>query len=130
MKKIMMLVVMVAAFVLPTMAQSFSQQDPNTIQFQSTSTLQTSGSTYSSNPTLNEDGTAYSPAASAPAGGPRRIGGLPGGGGGGGGSVDLPDTSKDSGNVPVGDAVLPLMLMAMAYAVYSVARVYRRKRRL
>ena len=98
----------------PTQAQQFENEQPQ-VQFQSTSTLQGSGSTYSSTPTLNEDGTAYNPAAaSSPAkSGPRRI--LPG----------TPSTEGDPGNVPVGDAVLPLALMAMAFAgvVY-----FRRKR--
>ena len=117
-----MLWVMVALLVsAPAMAQSFSQQDPNTIQFQSTSTLQTSGSTYSSNPTLNEDGTAPSP--TGPRRAPKPIND----------DDDWEYRMDDIGggiSTPIGDAVLPLMLMAMAYAVYSVARVYRRKRRL
>ena len=113
MKKIMILVVMVAAFVLPTMAQ-IGKEDPNKVQFQSTSTMQASGSVLASQPMLNADGTAYNPAASSTPSGPRKIGGLPGTGGSG--SEGLPDTSKDGDNTPVGDAMLPLTLMALAFA--------------
>ena len=122
MKKIMM-ILMVAALALPTMAQTFGNQEQPNVQFQSTSTLQGSGSTYSATPALNADGTAYNPAAQAPArsgGSPNKIGALP---------TENPSTSG-SDNTPIGDAVLPLMLMVMAYAVYSAVRVYRRRRRV
>ena len=104
MKKIMILVVMVAAFALPTMAQNFEAQQPNAT-FQSTSTMMGTGSTYSSNPTINDNGTASAPSY-APASGPRKAGALP-----------PPPTVQegDSGNQPLGDAVLPLLLMAAAY---------------
>ena len=117
MKKIMMIVAMAAAFVLPTMAQN--NQEQLNVQFQSTSTLQGSGSVLSSQPMLNADGTAYNPTeASTPTkagkpGQPKTVG----------------PTTPTIDPSPLGDAVLPLLLMAMAYAVYSVARVYRRKRR-
>lgn len=114
MKKIMM-ILMVAAFALPTMAQTFGNQDQPNVQFQSTSTLQGSGSTYSANPSLNADGTAASPA-KAPAG-PAKAMGLPG----------MPSTEGDQGNTPVGDAVLPLMLMALAFG--GVIYLRRRKAR-
>ena len=101
---------------VPAQAQNFMEQNSYTA-FQSTSTMEGSGSAYSSNPTLDENGTASAPA-SAPAGGPRRIGGLPG-------SSDLPDTSKDGDNTPIGDAMLPLMLMAAAFG--GVVHMRRRK---
>ena len=85
--------------------------------FQSTSTMDGSGSAYSSNPTLDEDGTASSPSGSpakAPSA-PKRGLGLPG----------VPDTTDDPGNVPIGDAALPLLLMALGYAFVR----YRRKQR-
>ena len=118
MKKVMMIIVMVAAFVLPTMAQ-FGQQDPNKVQFQSTSTMQASGSTLASQPMLKEDGTAFNPAeSSAPANvsGKRKSTGLPG----------APNTEGVQGNTPLGDALLPLSLMALAFA----GVVYLRKRKL
>lgn len=111
--------VMVALLVsVPTMAQSFSKQDPNATQFQSTSALQTSGSTYSSNPTLNEDGTAPSPSPSQP-GGPRY--------------APKPinndeDWKEREGSIgsgistPIGDAVLPLTLLALAYIGFTALR--------
>ena len=43
------------------------------------------------------------------------------------------DTGGESGRSdesPVGDAVLPLLALAMVYAVYSATRVYKRKRRV
>ena len=106
---------MVAAAVLPTMAQ-IGQQDPNSVQFQSTSTMQASGSVLASQPMLNADGTAYSPAAAAPTSGPRKSGSMP-----------PPPTVEegDSGNQPLGDAVLPLTLMALAFA----GVIYLRRRR-
>ena len=95
-------------------AQTLTEQ-PN-VQFQSTSTLQGSGSTYSANPSLNADGTAYNPAealqspAQAPSG---------------------PNKAKPkdgTGNeYPLGDAVLPLMLMALAFG--GVIYLRRRKAR-
>ena len=116
MKYILMVISMVG--VLSVSAQQQTEQ-PN-VQFQSTSTMQASGSVLSSQPMLNADGTAYNPTeASAPTkvgkpGQPKTIG---------------PTHGEDNPN-PLGDAVIPLLLMAMAYAVYSVARVYRRKRRV
>ena len=104
---------MVAAFALPTMAQN--NQEQLNVQFQSTSTLQGSGSVLSSQPMLNADGTAYSPAeASTPAksgkpGQPKRI------------SVDG-DKDKLS---PLGDAVVPMLLCA---AVFCGVIALRRKR--
>ena len=112
MKRIVMIIMAVALVALPTMAQSFGQEDQLQTQFQSTSTLQGSGSVYSANPSLNADGTAYNPAeSSSPAqtpragSGPRKSGFFP----------DAPNTSGLQGNTPLGDAVLPLMLMALAY---------------
>ena len=109
MKKIMILV-MVAAFVLPTMAQ----------EWQSTSTMQGTGSSYT--PQVMAVGAtevidmattteSYSPA-KAP-GGPKKSG-LPGNPGHEGGD-----------NTPIGDAMLPLLLMATAFA----GVIYVRKRK-
>ena len=85
--------------------------------FQSTSTMQGSGSTYSSNPMLNAEGQAtYTTQESSPAyspGGPRRSIITPGPGG---------------IQQPLGDALIPLLLMVMAYATYLLLR--RRKSRV
>ena len=111
---------MVAAFALPTMAQNYEAQQP-TATFQSTSTFTGSGSTYSSNPTINENGVAttpsYSPARSS---GPRRT---QSSGDPWGQNQDGGDTSEEGS--PIGDAVLPLLLMSLAF----VGVTYIRKRR-
>ena len=122
--KLIMILVLVAAFALPTMAQ-VGEQQPNDNQFRSTSTMVGSGSNYSATPTINASGTANAPTfgGGGPRYAPKPIND----------DSDWEDRKEDIGggiSTPVGDAVLPLMLMAMAYAVYSVARVYRRKRRL
>ena len=105
--RIVMIIMAVALIALPTMAQ----QD----QWQSTSTMQGSGSTYSSQVTgvgaASVDNMAttttdsYSPAKA----GQRR---LPGG-------TNEPNQSEDS---PVGDALIPLMLFACAYLIIRAMR--------
>ena len=103
---------------LPTMAQTFGTKyaEKPSVVFQSTSTMIGSGSSYSVNPTLNTDGTAsYSGATYSPAqvsGGPRRI-------------VNPGDEDDDENGSPIGDAVLPLLLCALAFC----GVVYLRKRK-
>lgn len=95
----------VALMALPTMAQTFGTQKiehPNAV-FQSTSALQGSGSQYSATPMLGADGTAtldgaVSTPAQAPSG-PRR-------------TISNPDDSEEN---PLGDAVLPLLFMSLAF---------------
>ena len=111
-----MVVLMVALFALPVMAGWITQgNDSHVISsayaFQSTSTMQGSGSAHSSTPaSLNEDGQATysSPSVNSPAyapNGPRRSFGENSEGG----------TTSDPSS-PIGDAVLPLLLMAAAAA--------------
>ena len=111
--------VMVALLVsAPTHAQRFKQEQPQ-VEFQSTSTMQQSGSVYASQPMLNEDGTAYNPAA-AP-GGPRKTP-TPFST-----QEDIEEYVKKGGEIldtPIGDALIPLALMAIIYGFF----VYRRKR--
>ena len=118
MKKIMMIIMAVALVALPTMAQSFGDQEQPKAQFQSTSTMKTSGSVYASQPAINADGTAYNPslAATPTQSGPRKSKENP----------NDPGSTTDEGS-PIGDAVLPLMLMAIAFCgiVY-----YRRRKAL
>ena len=106
-------VLMAAALALPVMAQFTTAQEPST-QFQSTSGMKNSGSTYSANPTLNTDGTAaYNDASyeeSQQPSGPRKVG--------------PPNPEGDP--TPVGNAALPLLVMAFGYAGYILWR----KRRL
>ena len=109
MKNKIIVVLMAAAIVLPAMAQFSFAQEPNT-QFQSTSSLSGSGSTYSSSPTLGSDGTAaYNDSyteSSQPSSGPRRV------------SPPTPENDP----TPVGDAALPLLLMAVAFAATVAMR--------
>ena len=113
------MIVLAAVLALPVMAQ-FEYEEPNA-QFQSTSGMITSGSAYSSTPTLNNDGTAAFNDPTLPADAPEgamhkaRKGGLPG-------------TPGDSGvQQPIGDATLPLMLMAVAFAATVAIRNRRRQ---
>ena len=104
-----MMITMVVAFALPAMAQSVFdsgvQMPESDYQFQSTSTMNGINSQYStSDPQINADGTAVLPGAA-----PQRR------------PVLRTETNPinvregDDGN-PIGDAVLPLMLLAVAYA--------------
>ena len=130
MKRLMMILMAVALVALPTMAQSFGskrsvENDQQAAQnytaepFRSTSAMQTSGSAYSPNPTLNTDGTAYNPADVNGLNNnprqPRRSFGENKDGG----------TTTDTSS-PIGDAVWPLMLMALAYLGWSL--FFRRRR--
>lgn len=114
-KKLVLLMILAAALMaLPALAQSFgaNQAEQPNASFQSTSTLSGSGSSYSANPTLNNDGTAsYSGAQSTPAklsSGPHRV---------------APPTQED--HTPIGDALLPLLFMSLAFGMFVY---FRRKR--
>ena len=102
MKKFMMIIMAVALMALPTMAQ---QPD-----WKSTSTMQGTGSAYAPQvmevgattvPTIATTTESYSPN-KAPSG-PRRV-------------FDHGGETGKSDEFPIGDAVLPLMLMAMLFA--------------
>ena len=86
-----------------------------TAVFQSTSTLAGSGSAYSATPMLAEDGTATYEGA----GGSRRTPSTPG-------TPYTPGQGEEENQFPIGDALIPLLLMVMAYATYLLLR--RRKR--
>jgi len=110
--KMMMLIMAVVLIALPTMAQRQ--------EWQSTSAMQTSGSALTPQvtavgaTTVGEMATTtenYSPA-KAP-GGPRR-------------SLDSPGDTWQSEESPIGDALLPLSLMALAFC----GVVYMRRKRL
>ena len=98
---------------VPMSAQSFLADMPSAA-FQSTSTMDGSGSAYTSNPSLDENGTANYPSAASNVPPRNAKFGLP----------DAP-TPEDSGNTPIGDAVVPLLLMALVYAFVR----YNRKQR-
>ena len=113
----LIVIVMLAVFALPAKAQqfnTFNRAVAPQASFQSTSTMVGTGSAYSSNPMLNSDGTAtYNGAvASTPSDGPYK-------------AKKAIDPSEDAW-VPIGDAVLPLMLCVCAYLIYMY---YRRRRR-
>ncbi len=115
MKRNILIVLATIAFVLPSLA--LNNENLNTlpeVSFQSTSTMTPVGSTYSSNPALNDDGTAYSPSqASSPAragSGPRKIG--PG----------VSETIDEKDKVPIGDGTWILMLLAVGYAFFIAWR--------
>ncbi len=90
-----------------------------TIQFRSTSTLPSSGSAYSSNPQLGEDGVAtYTTSSYSPASGTnghiRK-------------NTGTPDFPKPGDQQPLGDVLFPLLLLAFAYAMIKLLRIRRKK---
>ena len=125
MKTLRYIMIVVAMLSVLSVSAQVSSQDwgrlPE-VQMQSTSVMVGSGSTLplaaASGAVVagNVPGT-YSPAY-APTG-PRRISGGNSGGG------DGPTTPEDVWSTPIGDAVLPLMMLAAAYAFL---RLFRRKR--
>lgn len=108
MKKIIMIIMAVALVALPTMAQDW----------QSTSTMQGSGSTYSSQVTgvgaAGVDNMATTTESYAPAAAGRRKMGESGRNPG--------DISTGSTESPLGDPVWPLMLMALAFGGYIAVK--------
>ena len=118
-KKLVLLMILAAALMaLPALAQTFgaNQTEQPNAAFQSTSTLSGSGSSYSANPTLNSDGTAtYDNAtySSPQNSGPRRA------------KMEDPITPDPSSKIPLGDALLPLLFMSLAFGMFVY---FRRKR--
>ena len=86
-----------------------------TAVFQSTSTLAGSGSAYSAAPMLAEDGTATYEGA----GGPRRA---EMGGTGTPGTPSTPGQGSQENQFPLGDALIPLLLFALAYGAWILTR--------
>ena len=111
--------VVVAAFALPAMAQ-FGNNDPYTAQapgsqsFQSTSSMMGSGSNYSSNPSIGNDGVAMAPTARGVSGA-RRAGEDEG-------WEDESDPDDPGVPYPIGDAILPLLMAAGAFLLMKVLR--------
>lgn len=111
--------VWVALMALPTMAQTFGTQkkeQPSAV-FQSTSALQGSGSQYSANPMLNADGTAsYNGVSASAPSGPRHAKME-------GNNNPNPDVGGDGNTpTPLGDAVIPLLFMSLAFCGYLYLR--------
>lgn len=95
--------------VLPGMSQT--QEQPSAV-FQSTSTMPSSGSAYSASPMINPDGTAtYVGASPAPA------------------KVRIGNNIRKSGafddddeDMPLPDALLPLLVLALGYGLFVLRR--------
>ena len=110
MKYRIIILAMVAALSLPAIAQ-WNNNDvmatAPTTTFQSTSTLGSSNSAYSSNPSFSSDGTATI----------RTIGARRNEGKDSGTNPGTPDDDeqKEEEWQPIGDAVWPLLLLALAY---------------
>ena len=117
MKKLMMIVVMVAAVVLPTMAQQEWQ----------TSTIQTSGSAYSSQVTPVGASSASDMATTTESysAAPGRPGQIRRGGPGITTGEETTETFDNPNFGPIGDAVVPLLLFAAGFA--GVVYLKRRK---
>ena len=106
--KIVMIIMAVVLYALPTMAQN--------MEFRSTSTMQGSGNYVAPVTAVGATSaaTSYSPA-KAP-GGPRKVEAIGGeGGSGGSGGSGLVNPGDGDPGSPIGDAVLPLTLMALAF---------------
>ena len=102
-QKILSVIVLVVAVVLPTKAQMFRFSSTPDIAFRSTSTMVGSGSAYCSSPMLTENGTATysgeSSSSSAPSG-----------------TKKIVTPGNEGTQQPIGDALLPMMLMAIVFA--------------
>lgn len=83
---------------------------PISIDFRSTSTMAGVGSEYSSTPSLNADGTALY---SSPSFSHEKASGIRKAPPGTGGDKPNPDIEG-----PIGDAIIPLLLIALGYIVY------------
>ena len=119
-----LLTVLATVSVLGGYAQGLAQQGQTV--FQSTSTMSGSGSSYSSNPSLNSDGTAsYEGASYTPAQAPGKPGGhLRRDENPFGGETIGDVTNPNEPGTPIGDA-LPLMLFLCAYVLMRAFRIFR-----
>ena len=124
------IIILLLALIIPcaAFAQGYTERQPAfgatapSVSFRSTSgAYMSTGSAYSS--TVHEVG-SYSPAAHAPGSGPRKAGGfndIP---------VDDDKTEDPSGDgydpsnptLPLGDAILPLLLCALTYGAWILTR--------
>lgn len=122
-----LLTVLATVSVLGVCAQGLAQQEQTV--FQSTSTLSGSGSSYSSNPSLNSDGTAsyegasYTPAQAPGHGHIKRDPSNPFGDETIGGT----DNPMEPGT-PIGDVFWPLMLLTCVYALMRAFLINKRKK--
>ena len=113
MRKILLLLCFVVAIPILVSAHQHSTYTPfggtfvmPKAEFHTTSAMMAVNSAYSAHPMLNEDGTAthaHMPSL-------RKGGDVP--------IIDIPDDEDDF--LPIGDAVLPLLLLVLCYAAWHV----------
>ena len=109
------LIALIILVTLPAAAQFEPvRQSAPAMSFQSTSTMMGSGSAYSSNPMLSADGTATYETASN---GPRRAKKDEGDD-----EIGIITPGQGGTQAPIGDALIPLLLMAMAYVMFILLR--------
>ena len=122
MKRVILIVMLaVVAFALPAAAQTFKSSDKQatapSAAFQSTSSaMMSSGSQYAPTPTLNADGSATYKAPSIGRDG-KVIRGVAD-------PINTDDDIPEGGGLdtPLGDALWPLMFLALAFAGYTALR--------
>ena len=123
MKRNIMMIVMAVAFALPAVAVEYGNKSQYAVMppasFQSTSTMVATGSTYSSNPTLGDDGTATYNGDQGNSSNPRGVHKAP--------PLIVTPGQLEEGHVPLGDAVLPLLLLACAYLIMRATRTRAKK---
>lgn len=121
MERRLFIVVLAIVLAIPSWAQFNKNAHGSTsaVTFRSTSAMTGAGSAYSSNPILNDNGTAaysehYSPAQAPgkPYKAPPPLNS----------DDDFTEETGQGLNTPVGDAVIPLLLMVMVYAAYIFPR--------
>lgn len=122
-KRNIVTIVMVVALALPAIAVEYGNMNPYgtgpQVSFRSTSTMAATGSAYSSNPTIGVDGRADYESTYSPGRGPFRAPE----------PISNDEDFEEYGDglsTPLGDEVLPLMLLAMLYAAW-IAIKRRRK---
>lgn len=112
MKRNIVMIVMAVAFALPAVAVEFGNKvsygEMPQMAFRSTSTMVGIGSAYAANPRISEVGTATYDGAQDNNPSPRGVHKAP--------PLIVTPGQLEEGHVPIGDAAVPLMLMAMLFA--------------
>ena len=123
----LIVIIMMAVFARPTMAQSqtFNGATAPQATFQSTNTMMGSGSRYASQPRLSAGGQAIYSTLGTTSSGPHRMKMEGEGDSGGMGAIDPDEYEEKPLDTPIGDAVLPFTLMCLLAA----GVVYLRRRR-
>ena len=123
MKRNIMIIVMAVAFALPAVAVEFGNKvsygEMPRMAFRSTSTMIGIGSAYASNPRISEVGTATYDGDQDNNSNPRGVHKAP--------PLIVTPGQLEEGHVPIGDAAVPMMLMAVAFCGVTY---YRRKKAL